>query len=369
MIEQSDTAFRILTRRYGANLCYTPMIHAHTFVKKAQYRDKMFHFSHRPEDRPLIAQIAGSNQDMLLECAKLIEPYVDAIDLNLGCPTQTAKRGRYGAFLLGSGQYVVTIVQHLVDNLSIPVTCKVRLLPLSRRDTATDGKVDGDWNDSASKSQLRVKFDLDASLHLYQALIDAGASMLTIHGRTRNMKGRDVGVADWDAIREVVKRLESQVPILANGNLSCYHDVLHCLEYTGTDGVMSSEAILEYPPGLFLEPASNECRPGQGRLAIAREYLELAKQYDPERGNGGTEMQCMKMHMQAFLYGEWCHDNNGNCMDGHAASVQSSILTAKSINDMFAILGQVELRQRQIHHKIENESLSWYYRHWESPPK
>ena len=100
MIEQSDTAFRILTRRYGSNLCFTPMIHAYSFVNKPSYRRKMFHFSCTTtttkssndknntrsveKDRPLIAQIAGSNKEILLKCAQMLEGHVDAIDINLG---------------------------------------------------------------------------------------------------------------------------------------------------------------------------------------------------------------------------------------------------------------------------------------------
>ena len=104
MIEQSDTAFRILTRRYGSNLCFTPMIHAYSFVNKPSYRRKMFHFGSTSSsssstsngsnnkdntrsvevDRPLIAQIAGSNKEILLKCAQMLQGHVDAIDINLG---------------------------------------------------------------------------------------------------------------------------------------------------------------------------------------------------------------------------------------------------------------------------------------------
>jgi tRNA-dihydrouridine synthase len=107
MIEQSDTAFRLLTRRYGANLCFTPMIHARTFLVKKPDQQKMFDLNSSPaekhQDCPLIAQIAGSHKDVLLQATKLLEPHVDAIDLNLGCPTKTAKRGGYKVFCYPAG--------------------------------------------------------------------------------------------------------------------------------------------------------------------------------------------------------------------------------------------------------------------------
>mmetsp|Transcript_54811 Transcript_54811/g.133113 ORF Transcript_54811/g.133113 Transcript_54811/m.133113 type:complete len:485 (+) Transcript_54811:167-1621(+) len=409
MIEQSDTAFRILTRRYGSNLCFTPMIHAYSFVKKASYRQKMFHFSNdddsntRSEDRPLIAQIAGSNKEVLLKCAQMLEPYVDAIDLNFGCPTLTAKRGRYGAYLLGSGDYVFDIVKHLVDNINqCPITCKVRLLAISRsRQKEERQKLKSNKETiEATTQEAHLGYDLQASLRLYKSLIDAGARMLTIHGRTKDMKGEYSQAADWDAIRAVVEELGHRVPILANGGLASYEDVIRCLEYTNADGVMSSEAILEYPPSLYTyhRPTSiddyittttaklprTRPRPGPGRLGIAREYLELCRQYPPSEGNGGTDMQCISMHMLAFLHGEWAsssgdnrRDINDNRRNAHFdvdlvdddildddATMQSEIRNSKTVDDLIEVLNILEKRHERINHKVEDETLSWYYRHW-----
>ena len=165
MVEQSDLPFRILCRKYGANICFTPMIHARFFVKKKSYREKMFRFARLKQDQPLIAQICGNNKEILLEAAKMLEGYVDAIDINCGCPTKTAKRGRYGAFLLESRDYLVDIVKYLVDNLTTPLTVKVRILSQG----------------------------LDESLKLYRKLAHIGISMLTVHGRTRSQKGEETG--------------------------------------------------------------------------------------------------------------------------------------------------------------------------------
>ena len=437
MIEQSDTAFRILTRRYGSNLCFTPMIHAYSFVTKASYRRKMFHFNNntnddddddstRAVDRPLIAQIAGSNKEILLRCARMLENYVDAIDLNLGCPTLTAKRGRYGAYLLGSGRYVVDIVRYLVDHIDTdkcPITCKVRLLPVSRTTKRKEEEEELDNLNSdnkktveATKQEAYLGYDLQASLELYEGLIDAGVSMLTVHGRTKDMKGEYSQAADWDAIRAVVEEFGHRVPILANGGLASYEDVVRCLDYTKADGVMSSEAILEYPPSLYTyhhhpsipsiphhhttttttctnstrisRPRLRKRRPGPGRVGIAREYLELCRQYPPSEGNGGTDMQCIRMHMLAFLHGEWASsnidDNDAINNDGtrkvqydaedegdddddildDAETIQSQVWNSKTVDDLFEVLNLLEKRHERTNHKIEDETLSWYYRHW-----
>ena len=78
MVDQSDLPFRLLCRRYGANLAVTPMIHARLLVTSETYRKK-FIGNFVPEDRPLIAQICGSDPDIVLEAARYLEPHVDGI--------------------------------------------------------------------------------------------------------------------------------------------------------------------------------------------------------------------------------------------------------------------------------------------------
>ena len=369
MIEQSDTAFRLLCRKYGSNLCWTPMIHAHSYVKKHEYRSKLYQNQFLQKDRPLIAQIAGSNQDILLECAQMLldRGGIDAIDLNLGCPTLTAKRGRYGAYLLPS-PHVVDLVRHLAQNLTCPVTCKVRLVPLSRAKQREQDAIQKKCHEEGTPYDP-VLFDLEASIKLYQALIDAGASMLTIHGRTKDMKGEHSRAADRDAIRTVVQKLGDQVPIIANGNLSSYQDVIKCLQYTKADGCMSSEAILEYPPALFVPHNEQPPRPGPGRIGIARGYMELALQYPPLQGNGASGMQCLQMHMNTFLHGEFlpgceADEDDKEEFKQELKVIQASIMSSTTPQDLMAVLDQLEERQKRNNHDIKKENLTWYYRHW-----
>eukprot|EP00922_Rhytidocystis_sp_ex-Travisia-forbesii_P022167 GHVS01032474.1.p1 GENE.GHVS01032474.1~~GHVS01032474.1.p1 ORF type:complete len:287 (+),score=4.42 GHVS01032474.1:28-888(+) len=217
MVEQSELPFRLLTRRYGSQLTYTPMLHARLFSEKASYRCEMFDPS--PLDRPLIAHFCGDNEKTLVDACSHVEGHVDAVDINLGCPQGIARRGHYGAYLLSQPDLVASLVSSLVCNLPgrTPVTCKIRM----------------------------VSDDYQQTLNLCMELEARGVSLICVHGRTKDQKSQLTGECDWDIIKLVKQRCS--VPIIANGGIECLEDAIRCLSYTKADAVMSAEAILEYP--------------------------------------------------------------------------------------------------------------------------
>jgi tRNA-dihydrouridine synthase len=83
--------------------------------------------------------------------------------------------------------------------------------------------------------------------------------VLTVHGRTRQEKGSRCNECDWDTIRRIKEHFLGVLPIIANGGIESMADVHRCLEYTGADAVMVSEALLENP-ALFAENIA----PGSG---------------------------------------------------------------------------------------------------------
>ena len=100
MVDQSELAWRMLCRKYGAQLCYTPMIHSAPFLCNEAMRKQRLQTC--PEDRPLIVQFAGNDPVIFQKAVELTMATIqcDAVDLNLGCPQPTALRGKFGAYTM-----------------------------------------------------------------------------------------------------------------------------------------------------------------------------------------------------------------------------------------------------------------------------
>ncbi|KAI5789388.1 dihydrouridine synthase-domain-containing protein [Pyronema domesticum] len=254
MVEQSEFAWRLLSRRHSpANtLCYTPMFHSRLFGESQTYRTQSYQPPHMDwkegprGDRPLFVQFCSNDPEHLLEAAKHCQDHCDAVDLNLGCPQGIAKKGHYGSFLQEEPELIKSLISKLHKDLDIPVTAKIRILETKEK-----------------------------SLEYAKMVVDAGAQVLTVHGRTREQKGHNTGLADWDYIKYIRDNLPKEVVMFANGNVLWREDVDACLAYTGVDGVMSAEGNL-YNPATFCESEDwDERFPRMDK--IGREYLEIIR--------------------------------------------------------------------------------------------
>ncbi|EIW63720.1 Dus-domain-containing protein [Trametes versicolor FP-101664 SS1] len=253
MVDQSELAWRKLSRRYGGQVVYTPMINAKMFAEgnRKPYREQNFDTIHGeeggPEDRPLIVQFCANNAAQLLKSAKLLEAHCDAVDINLGCPQDIARRGRYGSFLQDEWELIHEMISTLHRELSIPVTAKFRVFPT-----------------------------VEKTVEYAKMLESAGAQILTCHGRTREQRGQRSGLADWEKIRAVKEAVS--VPVIANGNLLFYGDIERCLAATGADAVMSAEGNL-YNPAIFMPAPSTSESPSASTSSAHTSASSIASMY------------------------------------------------------------------------------------------
>src|SRR5271156_3027374 len=241
----------MLTRSYmdeesnKSLLAYTPMMHARLFKSAARFRDGYFqptrasltstekssapaYLDGNPSiDRPLFVQFCANQPEDLFEAAQYVSPYCDAVDLNLGCPQGIARSGHYGAFLQEDWDTIYKLINKLHQELPVPVTAKMRVL------------------------ETREK-----TLEYAKMILSAGASIITVHGRRREQKGHNMGIADLSMIRYLRDNLPKDTVIFANGNILNRTDVQPCLEATGADAVMSAEGNLS-DPTIFAKPPAD----------------------------------------------------------------------------------------------------------------
>ncbi|CAE7252591.1 Dus1l [Symbiodinium sp. KB8] len=253
MVKQSDLAFRLMARKWGAQCCYTPMLKSQHFLQGNDEEMAEFATVAGLADRPLVVQICGRCPEILSKMALLLHSLApggfDALDLNLGCPMENAEVEGYGSFMIEDESGVhnaCSCVQALVAVQPLPVFCKIRILP-SVQDT----------------------------LRLAKRLQDAGCSLLTVHGRVRAAKGS--GAVDLEAIAAV--RAAVSIPVVANGGVRTREEADRMLQKTGCHGVMVGTALL-INPRLFAEPPYERHTIGRA-ISVALEYLQFAELHPP----------------------------------------------------------------------------------------
>ncbi|KAI8370493.1 dihydrouridine synthase-domain-containing protein [Radiomyces spectabilis] len=324
MVDQSEQAWRILGRRYGTHVCYTPMFHAKLFSDPAQgHKYRAEQWSTDENDRPLVVQFCANDPEILLRAAKLVENDCDAVDLNLGCPQHIAKRGHYGSYLQDEWELIRKMVSLLHAELAVPVTVKIRVF------------------ESVEKTVEYAKM-IEA----------AGAQMLTVHGRLREQKGHNTGLADWDKIKAVKEAVS--IPVLANGNILYYEDVQRCMDYTGVDGVMSAEGSL-YNPAIFAQRDMPPCT-----WEMAQEYLEICRDLCPTRSG------IIKAHLFKLFH----------CSLPHHTDLRARLGKATTFDELWGITMDLKERLEQDRERIGEQELNGQadeagirkYGHWRCQP-
>ena len=210
----TDLPFRLICKEQGAGLVYTEMVSS----KALMYGDEKTKSLLKtvPNERPLAVQIFGSDLDAIAYASKYVSESADIVDINMGCPAPKIVKNGDGSKLLLDLEKVRQIVETAVNNSKVPVTVKIRK----------------GWDE-----------DHIVALEAAKIIEKAGASAITVHGRTRTQFYS--GEADWEIIKKV-KEVVS-IPVIGNGDINSGFDAKQKMEYSGVDAIMIGRATLGNP--------------------------------------------------------------------------------------------------------------------------
>ncbi len=215
MADMTDSPFCRLAKRYGAKVMFREMVSAEAIVRGNAKTVQMAAF--HEEERPLIQQIFGKDPAVMAEAARIIEEThrPDGIDLNMGCPVYKITSDFNGAALMKEPERAEEIVRQIKATISVPLSVKIRL----------------GWSSP------------DEALDFAPRLEQAGAELITIHGRTK-AQGYS-GTSDWARIGQVKKRVS--IPVLANGDIHTPEAAVEALRVTQADGILVARGALGNP--------------------------------------------------------------------------------------------------------------------------
>lgn len=293
----SDAPFRQLAKAAGCGLVFTEMVSDRGLLQENVVAREILKFEEK--ERPLGVQLFGSEPETLARAAvEAVRLGADLIDINMGCPVPKVVKTGAGAALMRRPELAAHLVAAVRSSVDCPVTVKMRK------------SWDGDGPDA---------------VELACRVVAAGASGVTVHGRTRAQFYS--GKADWDIIARV--KAAVGVPVVGNGDVFHPEDAGRMLEETGCDGVMVGRGALGNPwifaraahylgTGQLLPPPT----PAE-RVAMARRHLELMLQWKgPRRG-------LVQMRKHAAWYLKGCPG---------AAGARARVVRAESPQELVAAL-------------------------------
>ena len=217
MEDVTDVAFRLLCKRFGADMVYTEFVSSDALIRDVASTKRNLIIA--DEERPAANQIYGRDIDAMVEAARISEEAgPDILDLNFGCPVKRVAGKGAGSGMLRSPELMVETVRNIVKAVKIPVTVKTRL----------------GWD---NESKIIVE--------LAEELQDCGISALTIHGRTRAQMY--TGEADWTLIGAVKNNPRMHIPIIGNGDITNGEQAKREFDTYGVDGVMVGRASIGQP--------------------------------------------------------------------------------------------------------------------------
>lgn len=269
----TDWAFRNICAELGSELTITEMVSSRALC----YKDKKSAALLRKTDSGICgAQIFGNDPEIMAKGAQLALEIsgCDFLDINMGCPMPKIANSGDGCGLMRTPELAGEIVKAITKAVDVPVSVKCRL----------------GWD----KGNVNV-------LDFTKRMEDCGASLITVHGRTRSQLYS--GVADWDTIAKVKDQLS--VPVIANGDIVDGDSAVRCMNWTKADGIMIGRATFGNPWVFAQVKAVLNGQEPYERPVLSKRVDTAVHQFEMAREDKGEHICCLeaRKHFAWYLRG------------------------------------------------------------------
>ncbi|XP_032235950.1 tRNA-dihydrouridine(20) synthase [NAD(P)+]-like isoform X2 [Nematostella vectensis] len=261
MVRIGTLPARLLALRYGADLVYTEEIIDFKMLRTTRVKNELLNTvdfvmsdgtvvfrTCQEETTHVVFQVGTADADRALQVAKMVEKDIAAFDVNMGCPKDYSVKGGMGAALLTEPEKVKKILTTLVKGLSIPVTCKIRILPT-----------------------------IAETVQLCKLIESTGVTALAVHGREKHERSRQPVHTEY--IQAVAAAVA--IPVIANGgslDIKTFSDMEQFRLQAGCASIMVARAA-QWNLSVFRRegPLSH--------LDVVKAYIKTAIECDNSFGN------------------------------------------------------------------------------------
>jgi nifR3 family TIM-barrel protein len=248
----TNLPFRLMAKKAGCGLVCSEMVSSHGLVYKSQKTAQLLNSV--PQEKPLSAQIFGSDPDIMAGAAAIVEGMgADILDINFGCSVRKVVRTGSGVALMRTPDVARAVLKAVRNAIRIPLTIKIR----------------SGWDASGEQA-----------LNIARIAEDCGVDAVAVHPRTaKQLFG---GRADWSLIAAVKEKLS--IPVIGNGDIFSAQDALKMLTETGCDAIMIGRKAIGNP-GIFSQVLArirgdeNVAEDFAGRFDIMIHYLKASVKY------------------------------------------------------------------------------------------
>lgn len=305
MVRYSKLQYRNLVKSYNCDLTFTPMILADSFCQSEKARKN--EFTTNLLDTPLISQFAANSVYDFVGAAHLSSPYCNGVDLNCGCPQRWAREQELGCAMLKKPEVVYDIVRQCRNRISKPFSVSVK---------------------------MRLLNNIDETINFCKQLELCGVTFLSVHARTSNQVTGDIDKKSLKFIKE-----NCNIPIIANGGLTCLEDCILLQTETNCDGFMVADGLLTNPT-LFSGSTATTLNCIQNWLNICYNSTLTADRYKS------------KLKNPKFVFEEKPHNLTFQCFHHHLVFMLQKILPRKDkviFNNLRTFVDVLEFLERKFH--------------------